>query len=313
LELEFLNLKKLFKYWIISVLICLFFSLQSAAEDYFIENITDLPAILMKLKSDTLKNGIARMDITSLFYSYPEYCTGISVRGKNIFLLMSNGKRILYDDHKVKSYLEEIENADLQDMLDQPYILGKVTTDPLQDFNPGGGRQIYFFKAVYGRDRLKASENLVPVNFLGKQLLFNKRNGAAEALKRVNRELSVLLKHNPQLKKYIFPVGGTFNWRNIAGSNRLSPHAFGIAIDLNSRRGAYWRWDANGRTIFSMRQKYPLEIISVFEKNNFIWGGKWFFYDLMHFEYRPEIFMKNRIIHLLVVSVLFSMNCCLSG
>jgi hypothetical protein len=249
------------------------------------------------------------MDMISLFYAYPKYCIGISVQEKDIYLLMSNGKRILYDDHKVKSYLEEIENADLQDMLDQPYPPGKVLTDPLQDFNPGGGRQIDFFKAVYGRDKLKVSENLAPVNFLGNELLFNKRNGAAEALKRVNRELSILLKHNPQLKKYILPVSGTFNWRNVAGSKRLSPHAFGIAIDLNSRRGAYWRWDANGKTIFSMRQNYPLEIINTFEKNNFIWGGKWFFYDLMHFEYRPEIFMKNRIIKLLSVYMLFSINC----
>jgi hypothetical protein len=253
------------------------------------------------------------MDIISLFYSYPGYCTGISVKGRNIYLLMSNGKRILYDDHKVKSYLEEIENADLQDMLAQPYQLGKVTIDPLQDFNPGGGRQIDFFKAVYGRDKLDASENLIPVNFLGKKLLFNRKNGAAEALNRVSRELNILLKHNPQFRKYIFPVGGTYNWRNIAGSKRLSPHALGIAIDLNSSRGAYWRWDMNGRTIFSKRQNYPTEIINAFEKNNFIWGGKWFFYDLMHFEYRPEIFMKNRMVHLFLVCVFFSINFCLSG
>jgi hypothetical protein len=284
--------------------------MQSAANDYFIETMTDLPVILKNLKPDNTKISVAWMDMISLFYAYPKYCIGVSVQENDIYLIMSNGKRILYDDYKVKSYLEEIENADLQDMLDQPYPTGKVFTDPLQDFNPGGGRPIDFFKAVY---RLKVSENLVPVNVLGNELLFNKRNRAAEALKHVNRELNILLKHNPQLKKYLFPVGGTFNWRNIAGSKRLSPHAFGIAIDLNSRRGAYWRWDANGKTVFSMRQNYPLEIINTFEKNNFIWGGKWFFYDLMHFEYRPEIFMKSRIIKLLSVYILFSINCFVSG
>jgi hypothetical protein len=28
----------------------------------------------------------------------------------------------------------------------------------------------------------------------------------------------------------------------------------------------------------------------VFEAERFIWGGKWYHYDTMHFEYRPELF-----------------------
>jgi hypothetical protein len=27
----------------------------------------------------------------------------------------------------------------------------------------------------------------------------------------------------------------------------------------------------------------------IFEKHGFIWGGKWYHYDTMHFEYRPEL------------------------
>ena len=30
-------------------------------------------------------------------------------------------------------------------------------------------------------------------------------------------------------------------------------------------------------------------IVDVFERNGFIWGGKWYHYDTMHFEYRPEL------------------------
>lgn len=308
MKFKYSNIKKIVLRCLLPSLICLFFSLHVNAEDYFIENLSDLPKILKNLEPKDAKTSIAWMDITALFYAYPKYCTGISVQENDIYLIMSNGKRILYDDHIVKSYLEEIENADLQDMLDQPYSYGKVVDDPLQDYNPGGGRQIEFFKSVYGGDKKRASENLVPVNFIGNELRFNRRNHAAEALRKVNRELLVLLKRNPSLKKYIIPVGGTFNWRNVAGTSRLSPHSFGVAIDLNSRRGVYWRWDADGRDVFSLRQKYPLEIIEAFEKNNFIWGGKWFFYDLMHFEYRPEIFMKNKIIHLLTLYVFSTIN-----
>lgn len=33
----------------------------------------------------------------------------------------------------------------------------------------------------------------------------------------------------------------------------------------------------------------PLEIVHIFEQHGFIWGGKWYHYDTMHFEYRPEM------------------------
>jgi len=33
----------------------------------------------------------------------------------------------------------------------------------------------------------------------------------------------------------------------------------------------------------------PWEIVHIFEKHGFIWGGKWYHYDTMHFEYRPEM------------------------
>jgi D-alanyl-D-alanine carboxypeptidase len=36
------------------------------------------------------------------------------------------------------------------------------------------------------------------------------------------------------------------------------------------------------------KNKIPLEIAAAFEKHGFIWGGKWYHFDGMHFEYRPE-------------------------
>jgi len=34
--------------------------------------------------------------------------------------------------------------------------------------------------------------------------------------------------------------------------------------------------------------------VEIFENNNFIWGGKWSHFDILHFEYRPEIILKAR-------------------
>jgi hypothetical protein len=89
---------------------------------------------------------------------------------------------------------------------------------------------------------------------------------------------------------------GTFSYRTIAGTNRLSPHSFGIAIDIDITYADYWRWDIdegdgdNGELRY--RNRIPMEIVEIFEKNGFIWGGKWYHYDTMHFEYRPELLVK---------------------
>ena len=85
------------------------------------------------------------------------------------------------------------------------------------------------------------------------------------------------------------PLGGTFNYRSIAGSRQLSPHSYGIAIDLNPDKGAYWRSSPKWQSekLSGLRRDYPSEIVDIFERYGFIWGGKWGHYDLMHFEYRP--------------------------
>ncbi len=126
-------------------------------------------------------------------------------------------------------------------------------------------------------------------------MLFNSQNRAAKALEAVGVELTNLLKAKPDFSKYVLPLADTYNRRKIAATERLSPHAFRIAIDLNTKHGAYWQWKRHGRDITSVRLEYPLEIIQAFERNGLIWGGKWAHYDLMNFEYRPEILAKTKL------------------
>jgi peptidoglycan L-alanyl-D-glutamate endopeptidase CwlK len=33
--------------------------------------------------------------------------------------------------------------------------------------------------------------------------------------------------------------------------------------------------------------------VTIFENHGFIWGGKWYHFDTMHFEYRPELLVAN--------------------
>jgi hypothetical protein len=89
-----------------------------------------------------------------------------------------------------------------------------------------------------------------------------------------------------------------WNWRNIAGSENRSFHAYGAAVDLllKSQTGleTYRQWTAakgiDWRTVpTGSRQNPPAPVIRAFEEQGFIWGGKWSRYDTMHFEYHPEL------------------------
>jgi hypothetical protein len=61
-------------------------------------------------------------------------------------------------------------------------------------------------------------------------------------------------------------------------------HAYGAAIDLNLAVSDYWMWRTG-----AWRNRMPREIVDIFERHGFIWGGRWYHYDTMHFEYRPEL------------------------
>jgi hypothetical protein len=62
-------------------------------------------------------------------------------------------------------------------------------------------------------------------------------------------------------------------------------HAWGAAIDINPAYSDYWLWRRDAPYV----DRIPTEIVAVFERHGFIWGGRWAHYDTMHFEYRPEL------------------------
>ncbi len=88
------------------------------------------------------------------------------------------------------------------------------------------------------------------------------------------------------------PEGGYY-WRKIAGEDHLSPHSYGIALDVGVKKAPYWRWSR--QMPHPLQAVYPTAIVAPLEEQGFIWGGKWHEYDLMHFEYRPELICKARM------------------
>lgn len=244
-------------------------------------------------KSIDIYNVTIKQDLLCLMIAYPEYITDIEENNGYIYLVMKSGKKVIYDDKKTKNLQEKLANPDLQDTLEQIYPLSPIRSIMEENFDPGRYRCYGLLSEVYGLSKQVIESNLGKVNVGYRSYQFNKSNKAAHSLQTVMKELVPLSERNENVRRCLLPCSGTYNYRVISGTNRLSPHAFGIAIDLASDKRDYWKW-ASKESGAKRLESYSNELVEIFEKNNFVWGGKWSHFDILHFEYRPEIILKAR-------------------
>jgi len=226
--------------------------------------------------------------------AYPDWVTGLrkdAATGRSLVVLR-NGSSLVWDDGNArKTAADRTDSPDVEDMFATPYPAGADPRPPRPDEDPGRARVAALFEGLYGTGEREVQAALDEVAWLphsgNKQvLLFNRRHGAAAALRRVSADLEQL---PLRLRRYVEKTGGTFNRRAIAGTNRPSAHSWGIAIDINVAYSDYWRWSARPDGTLPFKNRIPIEIVRVFEQHGFIWGGRWHHYDTMHFEYRPEL------------------------
>jgi len=221
--------------------------------------------------------------MNKLWKSYPEFIDSAA----NNIVYLSDGTQMIFDDGDKKDFVGLFDHPDLEDIFAYPYTAGREwESPPPVDFDPGRIRVEEFFKKMYGSTADEVEANLVTIKWMPKStkssVKITKINGVDKALEKVSEELDNL----PQeFKKYVTKTAGTFNWRVIAGTDKLSMHSYGIAIDINTKYSDYWQWNKDMKYV----NKIPFEIVEIFEKHGFIWGGKWYHYDTMHFEYRPEL------------------------
>ena len=211
-------------------------------------------------------------------------------------IIWPDGTEMVYDDgYLFKSYYDMLKNADLEDMMKQEYISGSRIKFPLpKNYNPGVVRYEPFFFKMYGQTRDEVVSNLTKIVWLPENEDSNLKITTVNNVHKKLQEISDQLDTLTHLHKYLKTPGGTFNWRVILNTNNVSMHSFGIAIDINVSFSNYWRWDNPNVSAFEgldipYKNKIPLEIVKIFEKHGFVWGGKWYHYDTMHFEYRPEL------------------------
>jgi len=190
--------------------------------------------------------------------------------------VVAGGARIPYDDGRAKSADDKLEHPDVKDAFSPRYRTGAIGPVTSPDEDPGRARLDAIFRAAY------PPKDLVRVAFVGHQVLVHKK--AAAAFGRVSARLGKLIAADRSLAPFVARLGGTFNARNIAGTDRPSAHSYGIAIDLNDALSDYWRWEKRG-----WHNRIPQPIVDAFEAEGFIWGGRWYHFDTMHFEWRPEL------------------------
>lgn len=207
-------------------------------------------------------------------------------------ITLCSGARIPWDDGLTKTHAQRLAQADPEDTLQMRYRAGRAYPVPPLDFEPGRLRSDPLLAAMYGdsREAVRAHTTLVPwmPRSGGKPVRVTTVNGVALALTRVSEDLERELPED--LRALVARTAGVFVWRTVRGQQRRSPHSYGIAIDVGVARSDYWDWrrpDAAGR--YPYRNRLPLEVVEIFERHGFIWGGKWYHFDTMHFEYRPEL------------------------
>jgi hypothetical protein len=225
-----------------------------------------------------------RTALDALVRAYPDFLAGHDATD----LIWRDGTRMpVSDGSTARSFDEMLRHGSILDQVHLPYSAGVMPASSGPPDDPGRVRNRAFFDKMYGDCWSGAvAPRLVPIAWLprswGRTIHVTSVNGVDRRLAAVSDELDQL----PEpLKRYAYPPAGTYNCRPVADTGQPSMHSWGAAIDINTAHADYWQWRASGGYI----NRIPAEIVAIFERHGFIWGGKWAHYDTMHFEYRPEL------------------------
>jgi hypothetical protein len=233
--------------------------------------------------------GIGADRIERLVAAYPDHLAAID----GDWLVWRDGTRMPIGVAKpARPFEEMLRSATLADQLRQAYAPGPMAEPPPRDHSPGRLRHTPFFLRMYGDCRQgETAARLRRVTWMPRTrpqaLSVTTVNDVAARLERVTDALEGL---PDRFKAFLIPSAGSFNCRAVADTGLPSMHGYGAAVDIATRHSDYWAWARSRGEPPPWRNRIPFEIVEVFEAERFVWGGKWWHYDTMHFEYRPELF-----------------------
>jgi len=166
-------------------------------------------------------------------------------------------------------------------------------------------RSSHFYDALWrNRNKDESWEHVKQINFLKHPVLVH--YSILTNLSLVEEQILRTAKTNAKVQQWISNIKNveSWSWRNIASTQSRSFHSYGAAVDIIPKSlggsATYWLWTSQHTpewwaVPYTKRFHPPDEVIKAFESFGFIWGGKWRYFDTMHFEYRPEILALSGI------------------
>ena len=189
-------------------------------------------------------------------------------------------------------------------------IFYEYSIEPLEEPpTPSEEMSVYctdVLEVLWGSEEEEIREHGSSITFLDHKMFVN--DFLLEPLARVERDLLRAARRDPSVARWMGELDITYSFvsRRIAGSPTRSHHAWGLAVDFvpESYEGqhVYWRWsralDREGWEEIPLEERWspPSAVVEIFERQGFVWGGKWARFDMIHFEYRPEIILYNRLL-----------------
>jgi len=248
-----------------------------------------LSAHLLSDPGATSENFYMHKVLFSLIRAYPEHIKRIDIK-KDDFILYINKTPIHYQGGRMLSD-QNLPFAENFNTIFYPYLPGgKIFPSiprPLIS-----NRSDDFLTALIGLSEREIRKQCAWVPFLGRKVFVHQI--CIQPLKQVEKIIMEKAKHYLTVRKFVDNIKliYSFDRREIEGASSLSYHAFGLALDIiprsYKRKHVYWRWSKDiikewWSIPLSERWMPPLEVITAFEANGFVWGGKWFHFDNVHF------------------------------
>jgi hypothetical protein len=235
--------------------------------------------------------------------AYGDLIDSVAVQDGDVVFYLE-GRPIHFEDGRMLEHGLGGDNADC-DPIFYEYPLAPLTEPPAAPAE----MPLYctdMLEALWGTTEAEVRSHGSSLEFLDHRMFVNDLLRAPLAA--VERELLEAAERDARVAAWIEGLDITYSFihRGIAGSPTRSYHAWGMAVDFvpssYDGRHVYWRWsrvfDREGWDRIPMEERWspPRAVVETFERHGFVWGGKWAHFDAIHFEYRPEILVYNRMV-----------------
>ncbi len=240
--------------------------------------------------------------VQAFLQAYGPLIEAVSFPGDDV-VFTAGGRAIHFQDGRMLggAHLDEAERFD---PFFYTYPLDRLREPPAPGESPAQSTDV--LEALFGRTESEIRRHCRSVTFLDRRLFLNTLS--IGPLQAVEREILAAAAADPAVARWMadLEIAYSFKDKDVAGSGHRSYHAWGLAVDLVPRsyggKHVYWRWSRVfhredwHRIPLDRRWSPPAAVVEAFERHGFVWGGKWAHFDTIHFEYRPEILLYNRMI-----------------